>query len=30
MEFGIFDHLDRSGGSLADFYEDRLQDCRSL
>jgi alkanesulfonate monooxygenase SsuD/methylene tetrahydromethanopterin reductase-like flavin-dependent oxidoreductase (luciferase family) len=25
MEFGIFDHLDRYGGSLADFYEDRLR-----
>jgi alkanesulfonate monooxygenase SsuD/methylene tetrahydromethanopterin reductase-like flavin-dependent oxidoreductase (luciferase family) len=25
MEFGIFDHLDRPGGSLADFYEDRLR-----
>jgi alkanesulfonate monooxygenase SsuD/methylene tetrahydromethanopterin reductase-like flavin-dependent oxidoreductase (luciferase family) len=25
MEFGIFDHLDRSGGELADFYEDRLK-----
>src|ERR1700745_3096716 len=25
MEFGIFDHLDRYGGSLADYYEDRLK-----
>jgi alkanesulfonate monooxygenase SsuD/methylene tetrahydromethanopterin reductase-like flavin-dependent oxidoreductase (luciferase family) len=25
MEFGIFDHLDRHGGSLAEFYEDRLR-----
>jgi alkanesulfonate monooxygenase SsuD/methylene tetrahydromethanopterin reductase-like flavin-dependent oxidoreductase (luciferase family) len=25
MEFGIFDHLDRSGTSLADYYEDRLR-----
>jgi alkanesulfonate monooxygenase SsuD/methylene tetrahydromethanopterin reductase-like flavin-dependent oxidoreductase (luciferase family) len=25
MEFGVFDHLDRYGGSLADFYEDRLR-----
>jgi alkanesulfonate monooxygenase SsuD/methylene tetrahydromethanopterin reductase-like flavin-dependent oxidoreductase (luciferase family) len=25
MEFGVFDHLDRSGASLADFYEDRLK-----
>jgi alkanesulfonate monooxygenase SsuD/methylene tetrahydromethanopterin reductase-like flavin-dependent oxidoreductase (luciferase family) len=24
MQFGVFDHLDRSGGSLADFYDDRL------
>jgi hypothetical protein len=24
MEFGIFDHLDRSPASLADYYEDRL------
>ena len=22
MEFGVFDHLDRYGGSLADYYED--------
>jgi alkanesulfonate monooxygenase SsuD/methylene tetrahydromethanopterin reductase-like flavin-dependent oxidoreductase (luciferase family) len=25
MEFGVFDHLDRHGGTLADFYEDRLR-----
>ena len=25
MEFGVFDHLDRTGVSLADYYEDRLQ-----
>ena len=25
MEFGVFDHLDRHGGSLADYYEDRLR-----
>jgi alkanesulfonate monooxygenase SsuD/methylene tetrahydromethanopterin reductase-like flavin-dependent oxidoreductase (luciferase family) len=25
MEFGVFDHLDRTGGSLADYYEDRLR-----
>jgi alkanesulfonate monooxygenase SsuD/methylene tetrahydromethanopterin reductase-like flavin-dependent oxidoreductase (luciferase family) len=25
MEFGIFDHLDRCGASLADYYEDRLK-----
>ncbi len=25
MEFGVFDHLDRTGTSLADYYEDRLQ-----
>ncbi len=25
MEFGVFDHLDRYGGPLADFYEDRLR-----
>ena len=24
MEFGIFDHLDRTGAPLTDFYEDRL------
>jgi alkanesulfonate monooxygenase SsuD/methylene tetrahydromethanopterin reductase-like flavin-dependent oxidoreductase (luciferase family) len=24
MEFGVFDHLDRTGTSLADYYEDRL------
>ncbi len=24
MEFGVFDHLDRYGSSLADFYQDRL------
>ena len=24
MQFGVFDHLDRCGRSLADFYEDRL------
>ena len=25
MEFGVFDHLDRYGGTLADYYEDRLK-----
>jgi alkanesulfonate monooxygenase SsuD/methylene tetrahydromethanopterin reductase-like flavin-dependent oxidoreductase (luciferase family) len=25
MEFGVFDHLDRQGGALADYYEDRLR-----
>src|ERR1700694_421736 len=25
MEFGVFDHLDRHGGALADYYEDRLR-----
>src|SRR2546430_15697120 len=25
MEFGVFDHLDRHGGALADYYEDRLK-----
>ena len=25
LEFGIFDHLDRTGRSLADYYEDRLK-----
>jgi alkanesulfonate monooxygenase SsuD/methylene tetrahydromethanopterin reductase-like flavin-dependent oxidoreductase (luciferase family) len=25
MEFGIFDHLDRTGGTLAGYYEDRLK-----
>ena len=25
MEFGVFDHLDRTGESLPDFYEDRLR-----
>ena len=25
MEFGVFDHLDRTGTSLADYYEDRLK-----
>ena len=25
MKFGIFDHLDRNGRPLADFYEDRLR-----
>ena len=25
MEFGIFDHLDRTGSALPDFYEDRLK-----
>jgi alkanesulfonate monooxygenase SsuD/methylene tetrahydromethanopterin reductase-like flavin-dependent oxidoreductase (luciferase family) len=25
MEFGVFDHLDRYGGLLADYYEDRLR-----
>jgi alkanesulfonate monooxygenase SsuD/methylene tetrahydromethanopterin reductase-like flavin-dependent oxidoreductase (luciferase family) len=24
MEFGVFDHLDRNGSSLPDYYEDRL------
>ena len=24
MQFGVFDHLDRCDGSLADFYADRL------
>jgi alkanesulfonate monooxygenase SsuD/methylene tetrahydromethanopterin reductase-like flavin-dependent oxidoreductase (luciferase family) len=24
MQFGVFDHLDRSGTSLADYYDDRL------
>src|SRR6478752_568291 len=24
MEFGVFDHLDRSPSSLADYYEERL------
>jgi alkanesulfonate monooxygenase SsuD/methylene tetrahydromethanopterin reductase-like flavin-dependent oxidoreductase (luciferase family) len=24
VEFGVFDHLDRTGPSLADYYEDRL------
>ena len=24
MQFGVFDHLDRSDTALADFYEDRL------
>src|SRR2546430_4944839 len=24
MEFGVFDHLDRHGGPLADYYEGRL------
>ena len=24
MQFGIFDHLDRSRSSLADYYEERL------
>jgi alkanesulfonate monooxygenase SsuD/methylene tetrahydromethanopterin reductase-like flavin-dependent oxidoreductase (luciferase family) len=24
MQFGVFDHLDRTGLSLADYYEDRL------
>ena len=24
MEFGIFDHLDRSNSALADYYEERL------
>ena len=26
MQFGVFDHLDRCDGSLADFYADRLRD----
>ncbi len=25
MEFGVFDHLDRSGAALPDYYEDRLK-----
>ena len=25
MEFGVFDHLDRTGPSLPDYYEDRLK-----
>ncbi|MGH7248534.1 MAG: LLM class flavin-dependent oxidoreductase, partial [Pseudomonadota bacterium] len=25
MEFGIFDHLDRAGTPLSDYYEDRLK-----
>ncbi len=25
MEFGVFDHLDRNGRSLPDYYEDRLK-----
>src|SRR5207244_2634904 len=25
MKFGVFDHLDRHDGTLADFYEDRLR-----
>ena len=25
MEFGVFDHLDRNGGPLADYYEERLK-----
>src|SRR5258708_28881506 len=25
MEFGVFDHLDRHGGALADYYDDRLK-----
>ena len=25
MEFGVFDHLDRTGGPLPEFYEDRLK-----
>jgi alkanesulfonate monooxygenase SsuD/methylene tetrahydromethanopterin reductase-like flavin-dependent oxidoreductase (luciferase family) len=25
MEFGVFDHLDRTGQALPDFYEDRLK-----
>jgi alkanesulfonate monooxygenase SsuD/methylene tetrahydromethanopterin reductase-like flavin-dependent oxidoreductase (luciferase family) len=25
IEFGVFDHLDRTGTSLPDFYEDRLK-----
>src|ERR1700692_2210191 len=25
MEFGVFDHLNRTGQSLPDFYEDRLK-----
>jgi alkanesulfonate monooxygenase SsuD/methylene tetrahydromethanopterin reductase-like flavin-dependent oxidoreductase (luciferase family) len=25
MQFGVFDHLDRSGMALADFYEERLR-----
>src|ERR1700726_890779 len=25
MQFGVFDHLDRTGTSLPDYYEDRLK-----
>ena len=25
MDFGVFDHLDRSGRPLAEYYEDRLK-----
>jgi len=25
MEFGVFDHLDRNGAALPDYYEDRLK-----
>jgi alkanesulfonate monooxygenase SsuD/methylene tetrahydromethanopterin reductase-like flavin-dependent oxidoreductase (luciferase family) len=25
MEFGVFDHLDRQGGALAEYYENRLR-----
>jgi alkanesulfonate monooxygenase SsuD/methylene tetrahydromethanopterin reductase-like flavin-dependent oxidoreductase (luciferase family) len=25
MQFGVFDHLDRTGGALADYYENRLR-----
>jgi alkanesulfonate monooxygenase SsuD/methylene tetrahydromethanopterin reductase-like flavin-dependent oxidoreductase (luciferase family) len=25
LEFGVFDHLDRTGDSLSDYYEDRLK-----
>ena len=25
MEFGVFDHVDRSGTSLRQFFEERIQ-----
>ncbi len=30
MEFGVFDHIDRSGQNLRDFYENPSQTHRSL